>query len=203
MCLGSRIGLGKAIFPKSIKGFMNLLVPQLTIIEKPVAIKVVELSSLDNSHLQELMKTQTSILRKLDHPNVIKCEEILSSARNCYIITELCSDGNLDEKLKLNGPYQEYQLYPIIKDVYAGLTYLSRNSIVHRDIKISNVLINKGVYKIADFGFAKVSRYQYSEFRFDFKDISIGSPIYMSPEGYIDNIYGPKTDVWSFGIMIM
>ena len=35
-----------------------------------------------------------------------------------------------------------------------------------------------------------------------FKDINIGSPIYMAPEGLIQNIYGPKTDVWAFGILI-
>jgi serine/threonine protein kinase len=39
-------------------------------------------------------------------------------------------------------------------------------------------------------------------FREKFKDINIGSPIYMSPEGFINNIYGPKTDVWAFGVMI-
>lgn len=35
-----------------------------------------------------------------------------------------------------------------------------------------------------------------------FKDISVGSPIYMSPEGLIDNVYGPKTDVWAYGVFI-
>lgn len=38
--------------------------------------------------------------------------------------------------------------------------------------------------------------------RTKFKDINIGSPIYMSPEGFIDNIYGPKTDIWAFGVLI-
>ncbi len=46
----------------------------------------------------------------------------------------------------------------IVRDVYEGLKYLSKNSIVHRDIKISNILINKGVHKIGDFGFAKISK---------------------------------------------
>lgn len=39
--------------------------------------------------------------------------------------------------------------------------------------------------------------------REDFQDISIGSPLYMAPEGYIDNVYGPKTDVWSLGILLV
>lgn len=60
---------------------------------------------------------------------------------------------------------------------------------------MANIFIHNGVAKIADFGFAKSVKTK-------FKDINIGSPIYMSPEGLIDNIYGPKTDIWSFGILI-
>jgi serine/threonine protein kinase len=44
--------------------------------------------------------------------------------------------------------------------------------------------------------------YYYCLFRENFKDINIGSPIYMSPEGLIQNIYGAKTDIWAFGVLI-
>jgi serine/threonine protein kinase len=52
--------------------------------------------------------------------------------------------------------------------------YLAENYIVHRDLKVANIFIHKGQAKIADFGFAKFTKSQ-------FKDINIGSPIYMSP----------------------
>lgn len=52
-----------------------------------------------------------------------------------------------------------------------------------------------GTAKIADFGFAIKSKEK-------FKDLNIGSPIYMSPEGLIYNQYGPKTDIWALGIII-
>ena len=48
---------------------------------------------------------------------------------------------------------------------------------------------------MADFGFAKRTTEH-------FKDINIGSPIYMSPEGLLEGIYGPKTDVWAFGVFM-
>ena len=60
---------------------------------------------------------------------------------------------------------------------------------------MANIFIQDGRAKIADFGFARLTHGK-------FKDINIGSPIYMSPEGLIENIYGPKTDVWAFGMLI-
>lgn len=66
---------------------------------------------------------------------------------------------------------------------------------MHRDLKVANIFIHNGEAKLADFGFAKLTKNK-------FKDINIGSPIYMSPEGLIENIYGPKTDIWAFGMLI-
>lgn len=68
-------------------------------------------------------------------------------------------------------------------------------SIVHRDIKAANILLAGGKAKIGDFGFA-------THCKREFKDVSIGSPAYMAPEGLLNNIYGPKTDVWSFGMLL-
>lgn len=68
-------------------------------------------------------------------------------------------------------------------------------NIVHRDIKAANILMANGKAKIGDFGFA-------THCKSEFKDVSIGSPAYMAPEGLVYNVYGPKTDVWSFGILI-
>lgn len=90
---------------------------------------------------------------------------------------------------------KENEVESYIQDIFKGLLYLSDNNIIHRDLKVANIFINNGEAKIADFGFAKITKQQ-------FKDANIGSPLYMSPQGLINNIYGPKTDVWAFGMLI-
>ena len=70
--------------------------------------------------------------------------------------------------------------------------------VIHRDFKVANIFMNDGVAKIADFGFAKKLKHPDEVFT----DINIGSPIYMSPESFLYHRYGPKTDVWAFGIFL-
>ena len=92
--------------------------------------------------------------------------------------------------------FSEKEIDKIVYEVYQGLVYLNQKAIVHRDFKLANVFIDaNGTPKIADFGFAIKSSDP-------FKDINIGSPIYMSPEGMLLHEYGPKTEVWAFGILI-
>lgn len=59
------------------------------------AVKVVKLASLTFKKLEELLEQEIAIIRSLDHPNVIRCAEVLKSTNHCYFITELCEGGNL------------------------------------------------------------------------------------------------------------
>jgi serine/threonine-protein kinase ULK/ATG1 len=56
---------------------------------------VVKLASLTFKKLEELLEQEILIIRSLDHPNVIRCAEVLKSTNHCYFITELCDGGNL------------------------------------------------------------------------------------------------------------
>ena len=67
--------------------------------------------------------------------------------------------------------------------------------VTHRDFKTGNVFLQHGTAKIADFGLAKF----YKE---DFRDLDVGSPLYMSPEGLVQQVYGEKTDVWALGVVL-
>ncbi len=92
----------------------------------------------------------------MSHPNVVKFYEALLSDRNCYIITELCNEGDLEERLKRKRQQlTDAEIGKLIVDMYQGLKYLREMGVTHRDFKTANIFLHNGTAKIADFGLAK------------------------------------------------
>lgn len=142
---------------------------------KPVAIKVIKLNSFTSTVAEQLLQNEVSILKELDHENVIRCLEVLRSENNCYIVTQYYDGGDLEKVIEKHKYLHEKNIGRIVYQIYKGLVYLNQHQIVHRDLKPANVFLDSnGNVKIADFGFAIKSSQ-------NFKDINIGSPIYMAP----------------------
>ncbi len=160
-----------------------------------VAVKKIRIGEIKSKIARRLLDCEIAVLQLLQHPHVIRCLDVHTSINNCYIVTEYCQGGDLDQHLRQFGPFPEAALTRVAHQVLQALQYLADLGIVHRDLKVSNILVHEGGYKLADFGFAIRASHV-------FKDISVGSPVYMSPEGLINNLYGPKTDVWAFGILL-
>lgn len=84
-----------------------------------------------------------------------------------------------------------------MKQILSGFTELVRERIVHRDLKPANILINDGIYKIGDFGFAKYV----DNFGSQMLKSCVGSPIYMAPQILERTPYTTKCDIWSIGVI--
>jgi serine/threonine protein kinase len=101
------------------------------------------------------------ILRLINHPNIVKCYEILEDEASIYIIMDLCEDGDLESRIDQYGAVVEADALPIVKGVFKGLLYLTEMNIIHRDIKVANIFMSKNIPKIADFGFAFHNKTKY------------------------------------------
>lgn len=115
-----------------------------------------------------------------------------------YIFLEFCGEGDLGKIIQAQGGYlSESQAVNILNQITKGFYNMVKLGYIHRDVKPENILCSKGVFKVADFGFAT---------RADTKSIQkmkehVGTPLYMSPQ-LLENLeYTAKSDIWSIGMM--
>ena len=164
------------------------------------AMKVIKKSTSYTLSDNDNFLNEINILRKLDHPNVLKIFEFFSGDDNLKIITEYCPKGNLFQDIMDNGPFNEKYCSYILYQILSGVNYCHKMKIIHRDLKPENIIImskEKGVpiVKICDFGTAKM---------FDKGKITqrvIGSYYYMAPEVTLRD-YNEKCDLWSCGVIL-
>ncbi len=191
--------------------------------KKNFAIKKISKSKLLNPQDEFCFNNEVYILKNLQpHPNLIKFHLMYERISNYYIIEEYCNGGNLEQNLikyikKHNKPFTEEISKYIIKNILYGLSNLNSQNIIHRDLKVENILlhfdneedlINQNLLnskiKIIDFGFAKILKEN------KFTDSIIGTPLFMDPtilksmnekKENDKNIYDKKVDIWSLGII--
>ena len=182
---------------------------------KKVSKQKVEVPSVKKYFLNEL-----TILRELQHKNIIRLETIRQTVHNYYIITEYYNGGGLTECLRkhkmIKGkPFSEEKVQYLMKQIIEALIYLHSKKIIHRDLKLDNLLVNfeteedkknlnmlKAEVKIIDFGFA--TYLDNTGLRYSI----LGSPINMDPilltkliNQNVTNLigYSEKADIWSLG----
>ena len=149
----------------------------------------------DNIDINKI-KNEVTIHIKLKHPNILNMHSSFYHRRiYYYIITDYCINGTLKEftKNRRNISYPEIKL--CINQIIEGLNYLHNNQIIHRDIKLDNILLDKNMtLKIADFGIS--TTYDNNDFK------PIGTPFYMAPEIVNKTSYDYRVDIWSLGVII-
>ena len=188
---------------------------------KKFATKKLEREQIENSEAYKYLKNEIQILHKLNHPNIVKFDTIKKTKKHFYIVMEYCNGGDLSKALekyqKIHGtPFTQEIVQHFMRQIISAFKYIHENKIIHRDIKLENILINfdsekdkedfnlmKANAKIIDFGFAcfiNKSGLLYS---------TLGSPINMDPiilkklNSHSKKArqlgYDQKADIWSLG----
>lgn len=161
-----------------------------------VALKFMSKAGKSGKELAEL-RTEVSILQRLDHPNIILMLDCFETARDVVLVTEY-AHGELFQILTEDKELPEVVVQAIAKQLVSALHYLHRHRIIHRDMKPQNVLVGSGGnVKLADFGFAR----QMSASTMMCTSIK-GTPLYLAPEIFHDQAYEHKADLWGLGVML-
>lgn len=136
--------------------------------------------------------------RQLHHPHIAQMYEVIATESYIWIITELCSGGELFDYLAEKGRLSEDETRVIFGQLCLAVAYLHGSGIVHRDLKLENVLMDEHCrIKLGDFGFTR--EYDKNALMETF----CGTTGYASPEMLQGKKYqGPEVDVWSLGVIL-
>ncbi len=186
----------KGIIGKGTFSIVKLGENKLT--KEKVAIKIMLKSKIINQEDLIRIAREIEMLKKLNHPNVIKIYKILEDSKQFYIIMEYCENGELFNRIVEKQRLTEDEASLFYYQIISGLEYIHKKKIVHRDLKPENLLLSKDdILKIIDFGLSN-----YSSFNIMLAT-PCGSPCYASPEMVSGKKYnGFLIDVWSTGIIL-
>jgi len=162
----------------------------------PRAIKAIAKSKVKNP---ASFKNEIEIMKKLDHPNIIKLYEIFEDSRYVYLVMEVCSGGELFERITAKGHFSEAEACDVFNQIMHALYYCHSFNICHRDLKPENFLYLNGAddspLKVIDFGLSKISQAN------NVMTTRAGTPYYIAPE-VLQGKYDQSCDIWSAGVIL-
>ena len=187
---------------------------------KLYATKVYDRERIENTEAFKYLTNEINIMHNLNHPNIVKFIQVKKTKKHYYIVMEYCNGGELEKalekyQLKYGRPFSEEIVQHLMRQIISAFKYMHANQIMHRDIKLENILVNfesekdkndlnmlKATVKIIDFGFAcKIGKNALTY-------TTIGNPMNMSPlilkkltsHGKVRQLgYDMKADIWSLG----
>ena len=162
-------------------------------------------------------QTEIKILSMLDHPNIVRLFEVIEDDKYYNLLEELCTGGELLTRAQ-SSQLKEKDIARIFNQIMSGVAYIHGMGIVHRDLKLENILFSSedpmSPIKIIDFGFGvfmgKGEEKQLKEKegetdlkKFGFKRLKskVGTLYYISPE-IIKGNYDEKCDIWACGVIL-
>lgn len=165
--------------------------------DRLVAIKIIREELFSDNVAKEVFLREAALLKEINHPNVIKIIEQGQSRGYYYLAMEYIDGTDLHELLAQRGKLDKEQAISIVYQLADALEYMHRHSIIHRDIKPKNILMEKNEKpKISDFGIAVLKQ----ESKEHSHSLRAGTITYMSPEQIKGQSLNEKTDVYSLGI---
>merc|ERR1719319_2222614 len=163
---------------------------------KEFAVKIIDKAKCQGK--EHMIESEISILTAIDHPNIIRLEEVFDFPGEKYLVMEYVQGGDLFDAIAADIKYSEAVARDMVHDLADALQYLHDRMICHRDIKPENLLVidrqTTKSLKLADFGLAVGVR----EPLFTV----CGTPTYVAPEILAETGYGVKVDVWSIGVIL-
>ncbi len=169
-------------------------------LERDVALKVLHQHLIEDPKQLERFRREARTHGQLSHTNIIRLLDSHDHKNTIALIMELIEGCTLKEFTKYRGPLEPGEIITLSRGILSGLQMAHQQNVTHRDLKLSNVLLEDGGgIKLMDFGLAKSRQ---SKDEITASGIAIGSYYYMAPEQIVGNTIDARTDLYAFGIML-
>ncbi|KAG7192254.1 uncharacterized protein KQ657_001972 [Scheffersomyces spartinae] len=167
-----------------------------------VAIKLIKREALVKDSESEIkIHREINSLKLLNHPNIINLVEVMKSGKYIGIVLEYALGGELFDYILHHKCLKENVAKKLFAQLVSGVDYMHSKGLVHRDLKLENLLLDKHKnVVISDFGFVN----SYNKDKNDLMKTSCGSPCYAAPELVLTQApyEGRKVDIWSLGVIL-
>jgi hypothetical protein len=164
-----------------------------------VAIKSYEKSRIKDAAQWQRVQQEIKLMERLNHPYVVRLLETIENAKRIHIVMEFAGGGNLCNYVKARRRLPEPEARKIFLQILLAVEYMHSLGIIHRDIKLENVLFDSSRdMKLVDFGFSVACKDPSKRLK-----VFCGTPSYMAPEIVQRKEYlGRPVDIWSLGVLL-
>jgi serine/threonine-protein kinase len=170
-------------------------------LNRKVALKVLRADLAANKTALARFDAEAKAVAQATHANIVQVYAINEENGLHYMALEYVEGRNLRQYLEKKGPPELMLAISIIRQVAAAIQRASELGIIHRDIKPENILLTrKGEVKVADFGLSRIYDNDRQPLNLTQSGVTMGTPLYMSPEQVEGKPVDPRTDIYSFGV---
>jgi serine/threonine-protein kinase len=169
-------------------------------LERTVAIKKMNDEIKVNDREKQRFLEEARTVAMLHHPNIVEIHTIFEEDDNIYLVFEHVNGVTLDKMLDKEVRLSFYKARTIFDDADKALSYAHSKNVVHRDMKLSNIMISvENEVKVMDFGLARHARESLA--RTSLSREVVGSPAYMAPEQDL-GVSAKESDIYSLGVCL-
>ena len=197
---GRRLGNYQLLRRLGRGGMADVYLAEQLSLQRKVAVKVLKRSLSEDDAFVRRFHNEARAAASLVHANIVQIHEVGYADGVHFIAQEYVPGQNLKQWLTRHGPAGAATAVHIMRQVIAALSRAARQGIIHRDIKPENIMLARtGEVKVADFGLARVFT-QEQAVGLTQVGVTVGTPLYMSPEQVEGRQVDPRSDLYSLGV---